>query len=149
MLGNAFIDSQFNYAPLIWMFCRKGLYLKMQKIHHKTLKVNYQSNKTYGERLELSKTVSIHQRYLRFLVTEVYKSTSYLNPKLMCSFFTHREIPYNLRSKYYGTNPVHLRGSLIWNNLPSYIKSSRSVCEFKNSIKNFRDINCGCLICRT
>ena len=25
MLGNAFADSQFNYAPLIWMFCRKGL----------------------------------------------------------------------------------------------------------------------------
>ena len=61
MLGNAFIDSQFNYAPLIWMFCRKGLYLKMQKIHHKTLKVIYQSNKTYEELLELSETVSIHQ----------------------------------------------------------------------------------------
>ena len=41
MLGNAFIDSQFNYAALIWMFCRKGLYLKMQKVHHKTLKVIY------------------------------------------------------------------------------------------------------------
>ena len=36
MLGNAFIDSQFNYAQLIWMFCRKVSYLKMQKIHHKT-----------------------------------------------------------------------------------------------------------------
>ena len=137
MLGNAFIDSQFNYAPLIWMFCRKGLYLKMQKIHHKTLKVIYQSNKTYEELLELSETVSIHQRHLRFLVTEVYKSTSYLNPKFMCSFFTHKEIPYNLRkgqvlslpparSTYYGTNSVHFRGSLIWNNLPRYIKSSRS-----------------------
>ena len=68
MLGNAFIDSQFNYAPLIWMFCRKGLYLKMQKIHHKTLKIIYQSNKTYKELLELSETVSIHQRHLRFLV---------------------------------------------------------------------------------
>ena len=66
----------------------------------------------------------------------------------MCSFFTHEEIPYNLRkgqvlslpparSTYYGTNSVHFRGSLIWNNLPSYIKSSRSVCEFKNNIKNF------------
>ena len=160
MLGNAFIDSQFNYAPLIWMFCRKGLYLKMQKIHHKTLKVIYQSNKTYEELLELSETVSIHQRHLRFLVTEVHKSTSYLNPKFMCSFFTHKEIPYNLRkgqvlslpparSTYYGTNSVHFRGSLIWNNLPSYIKSSRSVCEFKNNIKNFRNIDCGCLICRT
>ena len=39
MLGNAFIDSQLNYAPLIWMFCRKELYWKMQKIHHETLKV--------------------------------------------------------------------------------------------------------------
>ena len=79
MLGNAFIDSQFNYAPLIWMFCRKGLYLKMQKIHHKTLKVIYQSNKTYEELLELSETVSIHQRHLRFLVTDfrIFR-TSYL-----------------------------------------------------------------------
>ena len=39
LLSNAFIDSQLNYAPLIWMFCHKTTYLKMQKIHHKTLKV--------------------------------------------------------------------------------------------------------------
>ena len=160
MLGNAFIDSQYYYAPLIWMFCRKRLYLKMQKIHHKTLKVIYQPNKTYEELLELSETVNIHQRLLRFLVTEVYKSTSYLNTKFMCSFFTHKEIPYNLRkaevlslppgkSTYYGTNSVPFRGSLIWNNLPSYIKSSRSVSEFNKNIKNFRIIDCGCLICRT
>ena len=94
-LGNAFTDSQFNYAPLIWMFCRKGLYLKMQKIHHKTLKVIYQSNKTYEETLELNETVSIHQQQLRFLVAEVYKSTSFLNPKFISSFFTHKEVPYN------------------------------------------------------
>ena len=120
------------------MFCRKELYLKMQKIHHKTLKTIYQSNKTYEERPELSETISIHQRHSRFLVIEVCKSTSYLNPKFMCSFFTHKEIPHNLRkgqvlslpparSTYYGTNSVHFQGSLIWNNLPSYIKSNRSV----------------------
>ena len=161
MLGNVFIDSQFNYAPLIWAFCRKGLYLKMQKIHHKTLKVIYQSNKPYEEPLELRETVSTHQRHLRFLLTEVCKSASYLNPTFMRSFITHKEIPYNLRkdqvvslpparSTYYGTNSVHFRGSLILNNLPSYIKSSRSVCEeFRNNIKNFRYIDCGCLICRT
>ena len=32
LLGNALLDSQFNYAPLIWMFCHKITYLKMQKI---------------------------------------------------------------------------------------------------------------------
>ena len=30
-LGNAFIDSQFNYAPLIWMFCGKTFYSKIEK----------------------------------------------------------------------------------------------------------------------
>ena len=97
MLGNAFIDSQFNYAPLIWMFFKKGLYLKIQRIHHKTLKVIYQSNKTYEKLLELSEPVSIHQQHLRFLVTKVYKSTYFLNPRLMCYFFTHKEIPCNIR----------------------------------------------------
>ena len=47
ILENAFIDSQFNYAPLLWMFCRKTLYSKMEKIHHKILNVIYQSNDTY------------------------------------------------------------------------------------------------------
>ena len=42
LFGNAFIDNQFNYAPLIWMFCHETTHLKMQKIHHKTLKVIYQ-----------------------------------------------------------------------------------------------------------
>ena len=69
MLGNAFIGSPFNYAPLKWMFCRKGLY----QIHHKTLKVIYQSNKTYEELLELSENISIYQRHLRFLIAEAYK----------------------------------------------------------------------------
>ena len=31
LFGNAFIDSQFNCAPLIWMFCHKTTYFKMQK----------------------------------------------------------------------------------------------------------------------
>ena len=53
-LGNAFIDSQSNYAPLIWIFCHKTTYLGMQKIHHKTLKVIYQSDASYDDLLQLS-----------------------------------------------------------------------------------------------
>ena len=51
------------------MLGRKRLYLKVQKIHHKTLKVIYQSNETYKELLELSETVSIHQGHLRLFIT--------------------------------------------------------------------------------
>ena len=37
LLANAFIDSQFNYAPLIWMFAGKTLINKIYKTHHRTL----------------------------------------------------------------------------------------------------------------
>ena len=39
ILANVFIDSQFNYAPLIWMFAGKTLINKICKIHHRTLQV--------------------------------------------------------------------------------------------------------------
>ena len=108
ILGNAFIDSQFNYAPLLWMFCRKTLYSKIEKIHHKTSKVIYESNDTYDNLLLQSNTVSVHQRHLRFLMTEMYKSISQLNPEFMWSYFTHKDMPYNLRKgPFFGLPKTH------------------------------------------
>ena len=141
------------------MFCRKTLYSKIEKIHHKTLKGIYESNDTYDNPLLQSNTVSVHQRHLRFLVTEIYKSISQLNSEFMWAYFTHKDMSFNLRkgpilclpkthSIYCGTNAVHFRGSLIWNNLPAVVKSSNSSFEFKNKIKNIGAIDCGCLICR-
>ena len=48
VLGNAFVKFQFYYERLIWMFCKKSLYFKMKKIHHKTLSVIHQSDESYG-----------------------------------------------------------------------------------------------------
>ena len=158
ILGNAFIDSQFNYVTLLWMFCRKTLYLKIEKIHHKTLKVIYKSNDVYDNLLLQSNTGFVHQRHLRCSRTEIYKSISQLDPEFMSSYFTHKDMPYNFskgptlglpktHSFYYGTNAVHFCGTLIWNNLLAVVKSSDSF-EFKNKIKNIADIDCGYLICR-
>ena len=61
LLGNAFIHSQFNSIPLIWMFCQKTLFLKVEKIHHKTLRIIHQSNATYHELLECNGSTSFHQ----------------------------------------------------------------------------------------
>ena len=149
---NNMLLSQFNYAPLIWMFCRKPLYHKIEKIH-RTLQVIYQSEESYENLLLESSSVSVHQRHLHFLVTEIYKSMTQINPEFVWPYFTYNNISCNLRKgpilympsthwAYYGTNPVHFRGSLIWNDLPRHIKSSKSVSEFKTKIKNFGNINC-------
>ena len=134
------------------MFSRKTLCHKIEKIHHRTLKVIDQSGELIENLLLESNSVSIHQRHLRFLVTEICKSTTQINPEF------NNNISYNLRkgpilylpsthSTYYGTNSVHFRGSLIWNNLPRDIKSSKSLSEFKTKIKNFGNIDYGCVIC--
>ena len=77
----------------------------------------------------------------------------------MWLFFKQKKLSYNLRkgpilnlprtqSTYHGTNSVHFRSSLVWNNYPAKIKSSNSVFESKTKVKNLRIIDCGCLICR-
>ena len=83
LLGNAFIHSQSNSTPLIWMFCQKTLYLKIEEIYHKTLRIIHQSNATYHDLLECNGSTSFHQRRLQFLLTKIYKSTVTTNPKLM------------------------------------------------------------------
>ena len=65
LLYNAFINSQFNYASVIWMFCRKKDYLKIEKIQYKALKSICNSNESYEELLTRSNEVSIHQKHLR------------------------------------------------------------------------------------
>ena len=141
------------------MFCRKTLYSKIEKPHHKTLQLIHQSNEESCDLLSRSNSISIHQRHLRFLMTEIYKSIAHLNPEFMWPYFTHKDVPYNLRkgpilnlpkthSFYYGTNAIHFRGSLVWNTLPADVKSSNSLYDFKTKIKNVGNIDCRCLICR-
>ena len=86
ILDNTFIDNQFNYAPLIWMFAGKTLSNKICKIHQRTLRVVYNEyNKSYGELLQLNNNVSIHQRHFQYVALEVFKSLMHLNPEFMWS----------------------------------------------------------------
>ena len=61
-LYNTFINSQFNYASIIWMSCHMQYYLKIAKIQYKALKTVYNSNESYEEFLLRNNEVSIHQK---------------------------------------------------------------------------------------
>ena len=125
---NAFINSQFNYAPIIWMFCQKNQYLRIQKIHHKALTVVFNSDSGYDELLQMNKEIIIHQKHLHELICEVCKSLNKSNPEFMWSYFIFKNITYNIRngplklpnakSTYYGINSVYFRACLLWNGHP-------------------------------
>ena len=48
-----------------------------------------------------SNMVTVHQRHLRYLMTETYKSISQINPEFMWSYFTHKDMSYNLTKIIY------------------------------------------------
>ena len=141
------------------MFCRKKQYLKIQKIHHKALKVAYNSNKDYDELLRNNYEVSIHQSHLRALICEVFKSLKNLNPEFMWSYFFFKNITCNIRkgpllrlpaakSTSYGINSVLFRTCILWNCFPQSVKYSESIVELKTKMKVLGNIDCSCISCR-
>ena len=103
--------------------------------------------------------VSIHQKHLRFLAIEVYKSLMNINPEFMWEFFNKNPIQYNLRkrnivylpparSSSYGVNSLAFRGSLLWNSLPRNVKQNHNLEEFKLKLRNLGNIHYTCVVCR-
>ena len=131
----------------------------MEEIQYKALKIGFNSNESFEDLILHSNDVSIHQKQLRQLTTEIYKSCTNLSPEFIKTFFTVKEIPYNLRNghilnlplartTYYGTNSILSRAYQVWNNSPFSIKQNHSLFEFKTNIKILRNIECLCKICK-
>ena len=73
LLANLFVNTQFRYAHLIWIFANKNSILKVNKIHWRTIRVVYDDyNSTYEELLASQNDISIHERHLKHLTIENY-----------------------------------------------------------------------------
>ena len=101
----------------------------------------------HEELFKINKKISNHQRHLRILALEVYKSIMQFNPGFRWYYLITNPIPYNLRkgsrllvppaeSVNFGANSVTFRGSLLWNNLPLRLKNSQTIDDFKSELKN-------------
>ena len=61
-----FIQSQFGYCPLIWMFYSRGLNNKRNLIHERALRSTYNDkSSSYGELLTKNRSVTILHRNIR------------------------------------------------------------------------------------
>ena len=158
VLANAYVLSPFNYCPLIWMFCSKGLANCMDRVHRRCLRAIYGfPNISTSELLASLDITSIHTQNLRYLLVEIFKSLNGLNPIFMKDFYVKKFLPYEMRNSNlltlppanttkYGTNSVHFRGCLLWNNLPQNLKEAPNVNIFKEHLKR-TSIVCTCANC--
>ena len=106
-LMKAFIESQFNYCPLIWMFHSRTLNNKINRIHERALRTVYSDyNSSFNELLDKDGSFMIHQRNVQSLAIEIYKYLDGLSPAILNEVFKVNEaIPYDLRMR----NELHAR----------------------------------------
>ena len=76
------------------MFCSKSDIRRVEKVQYETLEVVYNNYMaTYDDLLALNNKLKTHQRHLKFLVIEMYKSKKKLNPSFMWKIYREKNIP--------------------------------------------------------
>ena len=160
MIMKAFIESQFGYCPLVWMFHSRTLNNRINRLHERALRLVYKNtNLTFEELLRKDNAFSIHHRNLQKLAIEIYKVKNNLSPTLMKEVFPVRDIPYNLRclnpfhskninTVYNGTETISFRGPKTWKLVPDDLKNAASLSEFKSKIKQWEPKGCTCRLCK-
>ena len=84
VLMKAFIESQFSYCPLIWMFHSRGVNNKINHLHERSLRIVYKDNiSSFEDLLKKARSLTIHQRNIQSLAIELFKVKGNLSNNVM------------------------------------------------------------------
>ena len=144
------------------MFHRRKLNHRINSIHDTALRVAYQDYKSmFLQLLQKDNSVTIHQRDLQVLATEIFKAKNDLTPEIMKEVFELKEPSYSLFSKrnyfvggnvkttHYGIQSIKYLGPKIWDLILDQIKHCGLSTKFKHFIKSWSSSGCPCRLCKT
>ena len=98
IIMNAFIESQFGYSPLVYMFHSWGINNKINQIHERVLRIIYNNKlSSIPDSLDKDNSVTIHHRNIRILATETFKVLHGLSQPLINYVFMERNCNYDLQ----------------------------------------------------
>ena len=159
LIMKTFIESQFSYCPLVWMYCSRTMNTKINRIHERALRLVYQDYaSTFEELLMQDNSLCFHHRNIHQVAIEMYKVKNDLSPQFMKDIFNEivRETRSgttfsrpNVKSVKKGDRSLRNFGPIVWNTmLPDDLKNCKSLDSFKNSIKSWKPDNCPCELCK-
>ena len=156
-----FVDSQFNYCPLIWMFHSRRLDNKINNVHEKALRIVYSDYKsTFQELLDKDASFSVHHRNIQTLAIEICKHIHGLLSAIMGEVFkVNRTLSYNLRTQNdfssrvpktvkYGTETISFLALKVWALVPEKLKECYCLEAFKSKIRKWKP-DCPYRLCKT
>ena len=145
------VKPQLNYCPLVWMFCPRKSNNLIKKVQERALRITYNDQLTdFKSLLSNHNEITIHQRNLQVLMTEIYKIINHIAPPIMSSLFEIRENTHNTRyfqvlsnesrrTVNYGLETICYRAPFLWANLPPEYKLANSLNIFKRKIKTWKE----------
>ena len=134
---------------------------KIESLQKRALRFLYNDYSiSYEGLLEKVGKVKMNVYRLRNLCVEIYKTINKLNPEFMNKIFKVKENKRVVREQYksnletpkwnqvtFGAKSLKVYGSKIWNSLPSHIKTSENLFQFKSLIKNWNGNLFSCSVC--
>ena len=158
VLFKSFIESQFTYCPLIWMFHSRQLNNKINQLHERALRIVYKNYElSFEELLFIDGSFCVHHRNIHAVAIEMYKQYHKMSPEITTEIFDmknpdedHFDVFKKTRSRTvaYGDQSLKNFGPEIWNIVPGDIKGSSSLKKFKDKIKEWKPVNCPCRLCK-
>ena len=74
ILINAYLKSQFNFCPLVWMCCNRSLNTKINRLHERCLRIVYNDKKSNVNALLVKDgSTSIHHQNLQKLAVKMFE----------------------------------------------------------------------------
>ena len=138
------------------MFCSRQSNDLINKVHVSGLRLSYRDEtKDFQQILREQNEITIHQRHLQVLMTEMYKIVNGIAPPIMNSLFqfccnTHnirnfQEIfTENRKTVKYGTETLTSQAPFLWANLYTKYENAESCNEFKSKMKAWKCDFCQC-----
>ena len=133
---------------------------RVNKIHERAWRLVYDDSLylSFDELLIKDKSVSVHQRNLQLLATEIFKVKNRVYTGLTEDIFHFANKPYDLqnnripfrkrnRTVFYGTESLSSLALRIWELMPQSLKDEAELSQLKTKIKTWTTSQCPWRLC--